>query len=40
MTALGEVEKSKYVVTGNCRPGDDIISTKGVAIEGISIIAN
>ena len=40
MTALGEVEKTKYVVTGNCRPGDDIILTKGVAIEGTSIIAN
>ena len=40
MTAIGEVEKSKYIVTGNCRPGDDIILTKGVAIEGTSIIAN
>jgi len=40
MTALGEVEKTKYVTTKNCRPGDDIILTKGVAIEGTSIIAN
>ncbi len=40
MTALGEVEKTKYVMTKNCRPGDDIILTKGVAIEGTSIIAN
>ena len=40
MTALGEVDKDKYITTSGCKPGDDIILTKGVAIEGTSIIAN
>jgi len=40
MTAIGEVDKNRYVTTSMCRPGDLIILTKGVAIEGTSIIAN
>ena len=38
MTAIGEA--SKYVTTSMCKPGDKVILTKGVAIEGTSIIAN
>jgi hydrogenase maturation factor len=36
---LGEVEKDKLVKTSGARVGDDIIITKGIAIEGTSIIA-
>lgn len=36
---LGEVEKDKLVVNTNARPGDDILLTKGIAIEGTAIIA-
>lgn len=38
-TMLGEVEKDKLVIP-NPRPGDAIILTKGVGIEGTSIIAH
>lgn len=38
-TMLGEVEKGKLVHAGNARPGDAIILTKGLAIEGTAIIA-
>ena len=31
---LGEVDKDKYVTTGGASPGDSIVLTKGVAIEG------
>ena len=36
---LGEVEKGKLVKTSGAKPGDDIIMTKGIVIEGTSIIA-
>lgn len=36
---LGEIEKEKLVVPENIRPGDKIILTKGIAIEGTALIA-
>jgi len=36
---LGEVEKDKLISTSGAKPGDVIILTKGIVIEGISIIA-
>lgn len=36
---LGEVEKDKLVTSGKAQIDDDIILTKGIAIEGTSIIA-
>ena len=36
---LGEVSKNKLVLSSGAKPGDDIIMTKGIAIEGVSIIA-
>ncbi len=36
---LGEVGKDKLVVNTNARPGDDLLLTKGIAIEGTAIIA-
>lgn len=36
---LGEVEKDKLVVSTNVEIGDDIILTKGIAIEGTALIA-
>ena len=36
---LGEVAKEKVVLTSGARPGDAIVLTKGVAIEGTSILA-
>jgi hydrogenase maturation factor len=36
---LGEVEKDKLIVPERTRPGDDIILTKGIAIEGTALIA-
>jgi hydrogenase expression/formation protein HypE len=36
---LGEVAKDKLVRTGGAQMGDDVILTKGIAIEGTSIIA-
>jgi hydrogenase maturation factor len=38
-TMLGEVEKARLVTTGGARPGDALLLTKGVPVEGISIIA-
>jgi hydrogenase maturation factor len=38
-TMLGEVEKDRLVTTGGARPGDDILLTKAIAIEGTSILA-
>jgi len=35
---LGEVEKDKLVLTSGAKPGDAIILTKGIFIEGTSII--
>ena len=36
---FGEVEKGKLVTTSGARPGDDILLTKGIVIEGTVIIA-
>jgi hydrogenase expression/formation protein HypE len=38
-TMLGEVDKARLVTTGGARPGDVLVLTKGVPIEGTSIIA-
>lgn len=38
-TMLGEVEKDRLITTGGARPGDDILLTKAIAIEGTSIMA-
>jgi len=39
MTAIGVADKYKYVRTAGVRPGDYILMTKTVAVEGTSIIA-
>ena len=36
---LGEVAKSRVVLTSGARPGDSIVLTKGVAIEGTALLA-
>lgn len=36
---LGEVEKDRLVVNSHARPGDDLLLTKGIAIEGTAIIS-
>lgn len=36
---LGEVEKERLVMKTRTRPGDDVLLTKGIAIEGTAIIA-
>ena len=36
---LGEADKDEIVLTSGVRPGDSILLTKGVAIEGTSILA-
>jgi hydrogenase expression/formation protein HypE len=36
---LGEVEKEELVCTAGARAGDDVILTKGVAIEGTAVLA-
>jgi hydrogenase maturation factor len=36
---LGEVEKDRLVTTGGARPGDALLLTKGVPLEGAAIIA-
>jgi hydrogenase maturation factor len=36
---IGEVSKDALITTGGAREGDDIILTKGIAIEAVSIIA-
>jgi hydrogenase maturation factor len=38
-TMLGEVDKGRLVTTGGARPGDVVLLTKGVPVEGTSIIA-
>jgi len=38
-TMLGEVAKDRLITTAGARPGDDIILTKAIAIEGTSILA-
>ena len=36
---LGEVGKDQVVLTSGARPGDSIVLTKGIAIEGVAILA-
>ena len=36
---LGEVAKERVVLTSGARPGDSLVLTKGVAIEGASLLA-
>ena len=36
---LGEVEKGRLVTTAGARPGDAILLSKGIAVEGASILA-
>ena len=36
---LGEVDKERVVRTGGARPGDAVVLTKGIAIEGTSVLA-
>ena len=36
---LGEVDKDKAILSSGVRPGDSLILTKGVAVEGTSILA-
>ena len=36
---LGEVDKDKVVLTSGAQPGDSIVLTKGIAVEGTSILA-
>ena len=36
---LGEVDKDRVVLTSGARPGDSIVLTKGVPIEGTSLLA-
>ena len=36
---LGEVEKDRLVTTGGARPGDTLLLTKGVPLEGAAIVA-
>lgn len=40
VTAVGKVERDKFVSSDGALPGDDIIVTKGVGIEGTYILAN
>jgi len=39
ITFVAEVEKNRLITTGGARPGDDILLTKAIAIEGTSIMA-
>ncbi|GJQ23959.1 hydrogenase expression/formation protein [Candidatus Brocadia sapporoensis] len=36
---LGEVERDKLIINSEAKPGDDLLLTKGIAIEGTAIIA-
>lgn len=37
---LGEAEEGKLTPSGAASPGDDILLTKGIAVEGVSLIAS
>ena len=39
MTAMGKAPRDRFVRTGGARPGDVVLMTKGVAIEGTAILA-
>ena len=36
---LGEVDKDKVILTSGARPGDAIVLTKGIAVEGAALLA-
>jgi len=40
VTAIGRVKKESYISSSGARPGDDLIVTKGLGIEGTYILAN
>ena len=39
VTGIGKVKKDSYVTTGGAKPGNDVIITKWIGLEGTSIIA-
>ncbi|MBR5408151.1 MAG: AIR synthase family protein [Lachnospiraceae bacterium] len=39
VTGIGKVKKDAYVTTGGAKPGDDVVVTKWIGLEGTSIIA-
>ncbi len=39
ITAVGKVQKDRLLLTGGAKPGDDIVITKWIALEGTSILA-
>jgi len=39
VTAIGRADRDKFVATGGARPGDKILLTKGVGLEGAFILA-
>ena len=39
VTGIGKVKKDSYITTGGARPGDDVVVTKWIGLEGTSIIA-
>lgn len=40
VTGVGKVKKDRLITTGGLKPGDDIVVTKYIGIEGSSIIAH
>ncbi len=39
VTGVGKVKKGSYITTGGAQPGDDVVVTKWIGLEGTSIIA-
>ncbi len=39
VTGVGKVKKDSYITTGGARPGDDVVVTKWIGLEGTAIIA-
>lgn len=39
VTGIGKAAKDKYVTTGGAKPGNDVVITKWIGLEGTSIIA-
>ena len=40
VTAIGKTSRESFISTGGAQPGDDLVITKGVGIEGTYILAN
>ncbi|MFW5984982.1 MAG: AIR synthase family protein [Halanaerobiaceae bacterium] len=40
ITGIGKADRNCYLPTGGAKPGDDLIITKGVGIEGLYILAS